>query len=274
MKTIINYLVCLAGSLIFMNCSGDDGVSGTVIPNPNSEDIDLPVQETPVNENAIEIKGFPRFIKKYQYGSLEYWAQYYYNTDGNVIQVIYGYSENDGGTHSDTYEYNDEGKLINLHGYDVYHFYWDNERIVAADKYNSMWFGHSRILYEYNTEGHLIQKTENYLDFQFSDRTTYSYFEDGNLKTIEQSYKDVDTDDFEAAFVTTINGYTEDQNLFPELTIIPGQRVQFQFPTSIDFKHVLSSDSDRLENYRYEYDAEGRVIEKISGYSKVIYQYY
>lgn len=274
MKTIITYLVFLAGSLIFINCSGDDEFPGTVIPNPNSEDIDIPVQEVPVNENAIEIKGFPRFIKKYQYGSLEYWAQYYYNPDGNVIQVIYGYAENDSGTHSDTYEYNAEGKLINLYGHDVYHFYWDNERIVAADKYNGMWNGHSRILYEYNTEGQLIQKTENYIDLQFIDRTTYSYFDDGNLKMIVQFYKDVDTDDFESYFVTTISGYTEDQNLFPELTIIPGQRVQSQFPASMDFKHLFSSDYDRHEIYRYEYDTEGRVVEKISSYSKVMYQYY
>ena len=273
MKTIITHFLFLTVSLLFINCSSDNEIFDPDTVTPNSQDRDIPTELLHDN-GAIEIPGFPKNIKKYENGNLYYWAQYYYRPDGNLLKVNYSYPESSAEIFADIYHYNTEGKLIKLDGHNVYNFNWDKERIVEADRYNRMWSGRSKILYEYNAKGQLIQKTENNLDFFYSEKIIYSYFEDGNLKTIEQYGDDSGSEVFKLYFVTNFEGYNEDRNLFLELEIIPGHIVQHQFPSSMIYKHLTETGYDREETYTYAYDTKGRVIEKIFGSNKVVYQYY
>ncbi len=273
MKTIQSQLLFLTVSLIFISCSSDNEILDleTVIKIP--QDNDIPMESSP-EIGAVEIQGAPKSLKKYQNGNLYYWAQYYYRFDGNLIKVNYSHPEAGPEIYTDTYQYNTEGKLTKLIGHDVYNFYWEKDRIIEADKYNGMWNGRSKISYTYNPEGQLIQKTENNLDFSYHEKTIYSYFKDGNLKTIEQFGDYNQSGVFELYFITNFEGYTGDENLFLELEIIPGQIVQHLFPSFMNFKHLTESGYDISETYNYKYDTEGRVIEKIFGSSKVVYQYY
>lgn len=258
-------------SLIFTNCSGDDEIPETL--GSNSENRNLP-QPTSADNTALEIPGFASRMEKYQYEDLQYWAQYYYRTDGNLHKVNYSYPEYSSEIFTDTYLYNSEGKLIKLDGHNVYDFYWENDLIVEADKYNSMWNGRSKIFYEYNPQGQIIQKTENNLDFFYSEKFRYSYFENGDLKMIEHFGDYYESGVFDLYFVTKFEGYNEDINLFLELEIIPGQIVQQHYPTSMDFKHLTESGYDSHETYQYQYDNYGRVIGKINGNNRTVYQYY
>lgn len=259
-------------SIFFTSCSSEDESLDFKIIKENQQDENIPV-ESP-NSGPVEIPGFPKRIKKYQNDSLKYWAQYFYKSDGNLLKINYSYPESGTERFTDSYLYNSEGKLIKLNGHDEYTFYWDNDRIVAADKYNGMWYGNSKIFYDYNSKGQLIQKTENNIDFSFSDRTIYSYFEDGNIKTIEQYGDSNGSGDFTLYLVTSFDNYKGDRNLFLEFTIIPGHSVQNQFPGSMSFKHLISSGYDSYETYEYVYDSEGRVVEKLYGKNKIVYEYY
>lgn len=261
MKTIITHFLFLTVSLIFISCSSDNEILDP--ETVNTPDID-----------ALELPGFPKSIKKFQNGNLHYWAQYYYSPDGNLLKVNYTYPESGPEIFANTYHYNTEGKLMKLEGHDVYNFHWNKNRIFEADKYNGMWSGRSKIFYEYNPEGQLIQKTENNLDFSYSEKIIYSYFEDGNLKTIEQYGDYNESGVFKLYSVTNFDGYNEDENLFLEFEIIPGQIVQHQFPSSMNYKHLTESGYDYNETYNYKYDTKGRVIEKIFGSNKIVYQYY
>ena len=271
MKTLQTLFLFLAVTIIFISCSSDNEIFDVETGNKNSQEKNLPMEPLPVG--AIELPGYPRSIKKYQNGELHYWAQYYYRPDGNLFKVKYKYTKSNSEIFTDTYHYNSEGKLVKVDGHDVYDFHWDNNRIVEADKYNSMWHGRSKIFYEYNPEGQLIQKTENHLDFFYSEKIIYSYFEDGNLKTIAE-FGSNESGILTQFFVTNFDGYNQDKNLFLELEIIPGQIVQHQFPSSMSFKHLTATGYDISETYEYKYDTQGRVIEKISGRNKVVYDYY
>lgn len=273
MKTIVKHFLFLTVSLIFINCSIDNEIIEPDALTPNSEDSDIPMELLSDN-GALEIPGFPMNIKKYQNGDLYYWAHYSYRPDGNLLKVSYSHKGSSSEIFTNTYHYDTQGKLIKLDGHDVYNFYWDDERIVEADRYNGMWSGRSKIFYGYNTKGQLIQKLENNLDFLYSEKIIYTYFEDGNLKTIEQYADDSESGVIKLYSVTTFEGYNADRNLFLELEIIPGQSVQHQFPTAMDFKHHTDSSYNISETYEYKYDSEGRVIEKIFGNNKVVYQYY
>lgn len=267
MKTIHLHIFFLTVSLFFLSCSSDNEIFDSKIVNEDSQEKDQP-------NGAVVIPGLPQSIKKYQDGNLYYRAQYYYRPDGKLLKVNYSHPEASSEIFTDTYHYNTEGKLISMEGHDDYNFYWDKNRIVEADKYNAMWYGRSKIYYEYNPKGQLIQRTENYLDFLFQEKTIYTYFENGNLKTIEQFGDYNDSGQFTLYSVTNFEGYIEDKNLFLELEIIPGQIVQHQFPSSMNYKHLTETGYEREETYTYKYDADGRVIEKIFGSNKVVYQYY
>lgn len=271
MKTIQPNYLFLTAFLMFISCSTDNEISETV--RTDSQERNLP-NEPLSDVETLESKGFSQRIKKYQNDIEHYRAQYYYRSDGNLQIVEYSYPQSGSQIFTNTYHYDTEGKLIKLDGHDVYNFYWDKNRIVEADKYNGMWYGRSKILYTYNPEGQIIQRTENNLDFGFSEKIIYSYFKDGNLKTIEQYGDYYESGVWILYFVTNFEGYNEDKNLFLELEIIPGQIAQHQFPSSMSYKHLTSSDYDIYETYQYKYDTEGRVIEKISGSNKVIYEYY
>ncbi|MCM8568583.1 hypothetical protein NE848_04285 [Gramella jeungdoensis] len=273
MKTIITFILLLAVSLNLTGCSSDDEILVPVIAKEDSQDDDVPAEPLP-NFEAVEIPGFPKSIHYYFNGNLYYWLKYYYRSDGNLLKVNYGHPEHSSEIFTDTYHYNTEGKLIKLEGHDVYNFHWDEDRIVGADKYNALWFGRSKIFYEYNSEGQIIQKTENNLDFFEREKIIYTYFEDGNLMKIEQYGDYHESGVFTLYFVTSFVGYKDDSNEFLEFVIIPGQRVQRHFPASMEFKHLTESGYDRYETYRYNYDAEGRVVEKIFGDYKVVYEYY
>ncbi len=258
---------------MFINCSGDDEITGPGSVYTNPQDNYMPT-EPQADNSALEMPGFPKIIKKYQDGNLYYWAQYFYSPDGNLLKVNYSHPNSGSERFTDTYRYNTDGKLIGLDGHDVYSFYWDKEQIVKADKYNSVWYGRIKIFYNYNLEGQLIQKIENYIDFSFSDKTTYSYLEDGNLNTIEYYSQDEDSGVFQLYSVTNFDGYSNHSNMFLELEIIPGQIVQHYFPASMNVIHINESGNETYEIYDYKYDSDGRVIEKISGSNIVVYQYY
>lgn len=273
MRTIILLYLFLTVSIIFLSCSSDNEIFDPETVNKDLQEENLPMEPAPDN-GAVELPGFPKSIKKYQNGRLHFWVKYYYRADGNLLNVHYSYPQSSYEIFTDTYHYNTEGKMVKLDGHDSYTFYWHEQQIVEADRYNAMWTGRSKIFYEYNTEGQLIQKTEKNLDFFEREKTIYTYLEDGNLKTIEQFGDYTQSGVYELYFVTNFDGYKGDKNLFLEFTIIPGQTVQHQFPSSMNFKHLTELGDDRNENYNYKYDSEGRVVEKIYGSNKVVYQYY
>ena len=273
MKKTITPCILLTVSFLLISCSSDNE-----IPNPENlynrlQDENLPMVPAP-DSGAVELPGFPESIKSYRNGRLYYWAKYYYRSDGNLMNVHYSHPQSSYEIFTDTYYYNNEGKMIKLEGQDVYTFYWNDQRIVEADKYNGMWSGRSKIFYDYNTEGQIIQKTENNIDFSDREKTLYSYSEGGNLKSIEQFGDYSQSGVFEKYLVTVFDGYKGDKNLFLEILIIPGHLLQNQFPSSKDVKDFTESGYDTYETYTYIYDSEGRVIEKISGSNKVVYQYY
>lgn len=273
MKTIIFFFLLLAVSLIFTSCSGDDEILIPLPVNENLQDEDQPVPPLPDVE-AVGIPGFPKTIEYYYYDELTYWVQYYYSPDGKLLKVNYSYPDYSSEILTETYHYNDEGRITGLEGENVYTFHWENDRIVGADKYNAMWSGSSKIFYKYNSQGRIIEKAENNLDFLYSEKTLYTYFDEGNLESVEQ-YGDYYGDgEFTRYYLTTYPAYTENVNLFYELVIIPGQNVQQQFPASMILKSFTEVGYDRQEIYRYKYDAQKRVVEKAFEGTKVIYQYY
>lgn len=271
MKTIVTFLLLMTMSIFFTNCSSDDEIPRTV--NVNSKDKDLPPGPAP-NSTALELPGYPGIIKKYQNGELNYWAQYYYRPDGQLLKINYSYPDSGSEIYTDTFYYNSAGVLLKIDGHDVYDFYWEDDRIVEIIRYNGMWNGRSKIQYEYDTEGQITQKTEVNLDFQEKEKIIYSYFDDGNLKMIEQ-YGDYNGSKvYTLYFVTKFEGYTADRNFFLELEIIPRQTAQNFYPTAMEFKHLTESGYDSYETYDYKHDSRGRVIEKTFGNNKIVYQYY
>ncbi|QYA26130.1 hypothetical protein G3I01_11590 [Gramella sp. MT6] len=272
MKTIITYILLMTVPVIFTNCSSDDDVPQTI--NANSEDIDdLPLEPSPAN-TAFELPGYPGIIKKYENGKLNYWAQYYYRPDGNLLKINYSHPESSPEVFTDSFYYNSAGKLLKIDGHDVYDFYWEGDRIVEVGRYNGMWSGRSKIQFEYNARGQIIEKKETNIDFLDKEKLVYYYFDDGNLKMIEQ-YGDYNvTGIYTLYFVTKFEGYTNDKNLFWELEIIPRQVAQNYFPTAMNFKHLTETGYDKQEIYNYQYDSQGRVIEKTFGKNRIIYLYY
>lgn len=259
--------------LLLISCSSD---SETPLPKTvydKLQDENLPMEPAP-DSDAVELPGFPKSIKNYRNGRLYYWAMYYYRSDGNLLNVHYSHPQTSYEIFTDTYHYDNEGKMIKLDGHDVYTFYWNDQRIVEADKYNGMWIGRSKIFYEYNNEGQITKKTENNIDFFDKDKSVYSYSEDGNLKSIEQFGDYSQSGVFEKYFVTHFDGYNGDKNLFLEIAIIPGQLLQHQFPSSKVVEDFTKSGYDINETYDYKRDSEGRVVEKNYGSNKVVYQYY
>jgi hypothetical protein len=270
MKTLpTNYLFLIA-FLIIISCSTDGEIHEAL---NDAQDRNLP-DEPFFDEKIIELKGLPKRIQKYENGNLHYRAQYFYRPDGALQRVEYSYPKSGSEIFTNTYYYDTEGKLIKLDGHDVYKFHWDKERIVEVDGYNGMWSGRSKISFTYNAKGQIIQRLDYNLDFFDRGKTIYSYFNDGNLKTIEQYGGTNENGAWILHFITNFDGYNQDKNLFLELEIIPGRNAQHQFPTSMSFKHITATGYDIEETYTYKYDSEGRVIQKISGSNKIIYQYY
>ena len=293
MKPIITFLLVLTVSLILTSCSRDnvdsldlgiENMDTTQDTNPQNPDIpkdkipdDQDIPMVPLAEiGAVAIDGYPKTIKKFENGILNYWAQYYFRADGNIIKVNYGYPSSTSEIFSNNYLYDTEGKMVKLVGWDVFDFYWDNGRIVKVEAYNGAWYGRYDIFYNYNDQGQVIQKLEVYYGTTpiSSQKFTYSYLTDGNLKSIEQYGDYNESGTFKLYTETNFSDYIEPRNIFLELEIIPGQRELLQFPGSKDFKHYTSTGYDVHETYSYEYDTLGRVIEKSYGDNKIVYDYY
>ena len=280
MRTIIPFILILAFPSLFISCASDDEFPGRPENfNPVTDDYQ-PTNpgETLVDpkppSGAYDLPGFPKTLKKYENGNLNFWANYYYSPDGNLMQVNYGYGNTSNEIFSNIYHYSGEGKLRKLEGHDVYDYYWEKDQIVEADRYNGMWSGRSKIYFQYNNEGQIVQRLEINIDFNYSEKIIYTYFEDGNLKSIEQYGDNNNSGRFIKYFVTTYSGYTKNKNLFIELEIIPGLAMLQDFPTAMDFKHLTETGYNQNETYEYKFDAEGRVIQRKFGNNKIDYQYY
>ncbi|GLU44583.1 hypothetical protein [Allomuricauda sp. NBRC 101325] len=280
MKTIATIFVSLVVSITFINCSSDDPDQSLIINEQNSKDNDQPVTgEMPPHstpEGTVALKGFPKSVQYYYIGILQRWEQYYFRSDGKLLMVHTGYPGSGSEIITDIYQYNENNQLTGLDGYDEYSFQWENNIIVGASTNNVAWHGRIEFKYEYNTDGQIIQQTFDYLDTTppSSGKITYTYFDDGNLKTMEHYWRDDLSENYSLSNITQFDGYKGDNNLFFELTIIPGQSAQLQFPSTSDYKQLTSSGYDRHETYQYVYDIVGRVVEKLFGDDKVVYQYY
>lgn len=278
MKTILTRHLFLAVCLIFINCSSDDEILSPRPVIPDSTDSqDIPVEPLP-DDTALIIPGLPKIIKKYENDKLYYWAQYFYSADGNILKIKYRHPASGSEIFTEIYKYDSDGKMIALERGDTYYFYWEQDRIVAAETYNAVWYGKIKISYEYNTRGQIIQKIENYTDISAftNNKTIYSYFEDGNLKTIQYYWQEDKNTAYQYYAVRSFEGYNGNINLFleTEFEIIPGQNAQLQFPAHMKSENFNDPASIISENYEYKYDNEGRVIEKKFNNKRVVYQYY
>ena len=275
--SILVFLIMV--SLILANCSDDNDIYEYETSEVEPQEDEPSTSE---NDDLDIFSGFPEAIEEYQDGDLVHREYYYYNADGNLhkvkydiihgYEIIYGYDSET----KDIYNYDNEGKLINFRSFDDLNinFHWDNGHIAEADVDTPGTFGYGRakIYYTYDNKNRITESITHYQNGQ-DLKTIYTYYEDGNVKSIEY-YRNIEIGmNFEPFYSTTYDGYTEDQNLFFEVTIIPGQSIQQRFPTSVTTKHYDGSGPDTYESYEYEYDAAGRVIARISGSNKVVYLY-
>ena len=276
MKTLTTFFASLFVALALTNCSSDNESFQPVTDNTKpQEDVQIPV-ETLSDFGAVAIDGYPKSIKKFENGILSFWAQYYFRPDGNLLKVNYGHSSTTSEVFSNNYLYDAKGKIVKIIGWDDFQFYWENDRIIKVEGYNAAWNGRYHMFYEYNDQGRIIQKSTKWLDFTpvGYDITNYIYFPDGNLKSIEYYGDYNESGTFVLYSKTNFSNYIESNNLFLELEIIPGQRELFQFPGAKDYKNLTESGYDFNETYSYKYDTNGRVIEKLYGNNKIVYEYY
>ena len=248
MKAITNIIFLFAIILAFTNCSGDDDLNMRgAIGEPQSDeqntgDANDPNDTSNDSESGIVaefddtyagIAGLPKGVEEYYDGDLIHREQYYYNPDGNLQKVLTHYQ---GGSNEDNYIYDSDGKLIKQGnpGWN-YTFKWANGRITEADIDNPVWYGKGKINYFYNEKGLVHASKVHFSSWGFAWENHYNYHEDGNLKSIE-NYGYNERNQFILSSVTDFNDYTETENLFFEVTIIPGQRIQQFFPASKEVK--------------------------------------
>jgi len=274
MHSIKSLLTFLSVILILSSCSSNDEGFQPVTENPTLQsDIEIPMEPL-ANIGAVVIEGYPKMIRKYENGILTYWAHYYFRPDGQILKLNMGLSPQE--KYTLTYQYDSEGNIVKYVAGDEFDFFWDKGRIIKVAGNNPAWHGRYDIYYNYNDQGQVIQKLEIYLNTTPITRikTNYSYFTDGNIESIESYVDSKGNDTYEHFFKTNFANYVEQKNLFLSLEIIPGQPDLQQFPGSKDFKLFLSSGYDFYETYDYKFDTRGRVIEKLYGNKKDIYEYY
>ena len=265
MKSSITFTLLCITALILTNCSDDNEI---IVSEDQQEDT------TNASDNHTDIfAGLPKSIEEYWDGSLINRETYYYTSEGNLhsVKYLFGYYETE-----DKYYYDGNGNLIKFEQVEgsEYTFNWENGRITEADVSSRGSNGKSKIYYTYNSQG-LLTASILYLFNQNepAEKTVYTYFEDGNLRSMEQYISIEGSAYFELFCAITFDGYTQDPNLFFEFTIIPGKSVQHHFPTATKIKYPNDPDLDRYESYKYQYDSEGRVAARIAGNTKVVYVY-
>lgn len=276
---IIYWLIVL---FLTIGCSGDNESFQPVADNTNAQGNSNPREniQTPMESldemGAVALEGYPKTIKKFEKGKFIYWAQYYFRPDGNILKVNYGHPNSTSETFSYNYQYDANGNILTMAGWDDLVFYYGNGRIIKVEGNNVAWHGRYDLFYEYNDQGQVIQKLEMYYGTTpvFIQKTNYTYLENGNLGSIETYVDSNGSGNFELYTSTNFSEYIEPINLFLELEIIPGQRELLQFPGTREFKHLKSSGYDVYETYGYKYDGYGRVIEKVYENNKVVYEYY
>ncbi len=246
------------------------------IDNGNSQ-VDIQIPMVSLSEiGAVALEGYPKTIKKFENGKLSYWARYYFRPDGKILRLDYGHSSTTSEKFTYNYHYDGFGKLVKLVGWDVFDFYYDKERIIKVEGYNAAWYGEYDIFYDYNDQGQVIQRLDMFYGTtpMSSQKTIYTYLDNGNLSSIETYVGSDGGNGFELYTATNFSNYIESENLFLELEIVPGQRELQQFPGAREFKHLTSSGYDVYETFSYRHDHNGRVIEKSWGNYKVVYEYY
>lgn len=278
MKTIKTFWLSLTIFLLLINCSSNHESINPEAEDLNSQDMNdtnIPMKSL-VDLGAVAKAGYPKTIKKFENGILSYWAQYYFRPDGNILKVNYGYSSTTSEIFTYNYQYDAKGKIKKMIGWDVFDYYWENDKIIKVEGYNAAWYGRYAFFYNYNNQGQIIQKLEVYYNTTpiFRQKLAYTYLNDGNLSSIELYVDSNGSDTFELYTKTNFSEYIDTRNLFLELEIIPGQIELLQFPGTKEFKHFKSSGYDIFEIYNYKYNTEGRVIEKLYGKNKIVYDYY
>ena len=279
MKTLIKYGLYLVMGIAISNCSGDDDFIKSrfslypEVGNDSTDVYDDPGEVEDFDDDVVGIQGYAKGFEISQDGNPVYREQYYYDPVGKLLKVKYLHP---GSSVDSDFYYDGEGKLINQ-GNDSwnYKFYWENGRIIKADVNNPAWYGRGRVDYTYDDQGLLTTSKTQFENSDWYWSTNYTYFEDGNIKAIEEYSSDVEKEELILYQATSFNGYTEAKNPFYEVTIIPGQIVQKNFPFSKKTIYPESPDYETYhESYEYEYDTDGRVTAKIFGNTKVVYLYY
>lgn len=230
-----------------------------------------------------ELSGFPKSQILSHLGVNQSTKTFFYRFDGLINKVETKIKT--GEVFRDTYEYGENGEIIKTstttssNNYSSQqteiNFIWENNKIIKSQIYDI------ESSYQYNSKDQIISKIDSYLGYNFVSTFNYTYFDDGNIFRIEESYT-TDTwwgepiPETNYKTVTEFMGYKDKVNIFPDFAIIPTKIIQNYLPSSTKITYYTNGvfiSSDFTE-YQYQFDNYNRVTSKSFNDTKYDYTYY
>jgi len=203
------------------------------------------------NDTPEERVLYPKTITEYENGVAGEPETFEYNSKKQLIERDYGYGN------VETYEYDEDGKVILINYYDegeLYDsdslIYNDNDQIVKQQNYSASGDKWGWYIYEYNNDGYISKRLEYLSDGTHYSNREYIYDQDGNLineKTYWRNYESelISTDTYDE-----INYEYDDKN-----NILKSLSLPFRYETHINniTKEIFTQTPDRDDNYTITY---------------------
>ena len=215
-----------------------------------------------------ELKG-----KAKSYSGPNYILEYIYRDDGKIAETNL---TADWWIENNIYQYTASGniqKIISDSGFNK-SYYWERGKLVRSEESSDeMIYYYS--LYGYDDAGYISEKTDFSYDPTLEDYVPsyhyrYTYNAEGNLYRRLGYTNDAETGEYRLVSTETFDDYLDKPNPLPLNDIVPGITAQKNLPGT----YRLQTTHNRLYNYNYTFDPEGKMIRSIMNDQVITIEYY
>jgi|SRR6056297_1209036 len=221
------------------------------------------------NDTPEERVLYPKTITEYENGVLNDTQTFEYNSNKQLIKRDYGYG------YYETYEYDEEGKLIFItynEANEVYNsdslIYNNNDQLIkiqAISANDNIMVG--LVIFEYNSAGFVSKRSEYLSDGTHYSNWIYTYDSEGNIVYQKNFYRDQETEVIPTDVYDEVNyEYDNKNNIFKSIGLPFRYKTHINNVTKKTFTEIPEHDDDFTTTYTYTYNSDNYPVEYVDNY--------
>lgn len=211
---------------------------------------------------------YPKTITEYEDGVLYDTQTFEYNSNKQLILRDYGYG------YYETYEYDEEGKLIFItynEANEVYDsdslIYNNNDQLIKIQAISVDGDKRGWVIFEYNSAGFVSKRSEYLSDGTHYSNRIYTYDSEGNIVYQKNYYRDQETEVIPTDVYDEVSfEYDNKNNIYKSIGLPFRYKTHVNNVTKQTFTEIPDHEDDFTITYTYTYNSDNYPVEFVDSY--------